>query len=429
MSRSTMLRVALAGALVLSAVGVLLWARGGPRATTHVRIATGQRGGTFLPLGETLARGFSEDVPGVRFEALESAGSVASIERLARGEVELALVSNHVPGSGAVRLIAVLYEETLQIVVRRDAGIATPFDLRGRRVSVGPLASGTESIAAAVLHHFGIGDSDFDRRNITPVDAAAALERGELDAAFVVAGMRTPIVDRLLARDDMELLSLGDPARMGSSLEGIRLDAPYFAIAAIPEHAYGRAPREPVGTITVRALLVARADLDPELVRRITESLFEHKVELATEQQLLSHLTESFDLALSPYALHEGADAYYRRDEPTVVTRHVDEISLALTIGALIWSGLSALGSARRRSHRDRIEARYEEALALAKRARDGESREARREAHAALVALRDRALAELASEKLDANDSFVVLMQYLGAQILEGDARQRDEG
>lgn len=403
--------------LGLALVVMVACGRGRPH---ELRIATGLRGGTFLPLGETLAHGFSHDVAGVRFTAIESPGSVASLEMLERNEAQMALVSNHVPASSAVRLIAVLYEETLQVVVRDDAAIATPFDLRGHRVSVGASGSGTESIANAVLHHFGIEEGSLDRRNTSTTDAADALERGELDAAFFVAGMRTPIIDRLLARTDLHLLSLGDPSRMGSSLEGIRLDAPYFAVAAIPEHAYGRQPSEPVGTITVRACLVVRSDLDDDLVYDVTQSLFDHKVELATEQRLLSHLSEDFDRALSPYALHPGADRYYRRSDPTFVQRHTDEISLALTVGALVWSALTALTSARRAWRRDRVEARMTEVQAIAMRGQKATTRPERQAAIDALVEARDKALAELAAEKLDANDSFVILQQYLAARIAE---------
>lgn len=405
----------------LAVLGLALWLGScGAARPTHLRIATGLRGGTFLPLGETLARGFSHDVRGATFEAIESPGSVASLEMLDRGEAELALVSNHVPASSHVRLVAVLYEETLQVIVRRETGIATPFDLRGRRVSVGAAGSGTESIAATVLHHFGIADGDLDRRNTTTTDAADQLERGELDAAFFVAGMRTPIVDRLLARGDMALLSLGSPGLVGGPLEGIRLDAPYFSVATIPVNAYGRLPTEPVGTITVRALLVARASLDEELVYRVTESLFDHKVELAAQQQLLAHLTEQFDRGLSPYALHAGADRYYRRDDPSFVQRYTDEISLFLTLAAILWSGLTALQSWRRVSRRDRVEERIAEVHAIAAKGAASRDPAERREAVRLLCAARDRAIAELAAEKLEPNESFVILQDYLARRITE---------
>jgi TRAP transporter TAXI family solute receptor len=413
-----------AAALVIFVALALVVAKalGGPSWPKQVRMATGQRGGTFLPLGETLSTGFAHDLAGTRFTALESPGGLASIAMLENGEAELALLSNHVRGASSLQLIAPLYEETLQIVVRSEAGIDTPHELVGKRVSVGADGSGTESIAEAILQHFGIADDALDRRNMALSDAVTALEAGQLDAAFIVAGMRTPAVDKLLRRGDMALLSLGEPGRVGSALEGIRLDAPFFALTAIPEHAYGRQPTAPVGTISVRALLVARGELDEDLVFAITESLFSHKVELSQQERLLSHLTERFDLALSPYPLHPGADRYYRRDEPTVVQKYINEISLALTIGALLWSAVTAFRAARRQAHRSRIETHYQRARAISESAGGGDSHEQLQEVRAQLVAARERALGELADEMLDANEGYLILQDYLSSRIAEID-------
>lgn len=410
-------------AVVLAALWLLVAQLRGPAWPKQVRLATGQRGGTFLPLGETLAAGFAHDLRGVEFSALESPGGQASIEMLAAGEAEFALLSNHVRGASSLRLVAPLYEETLQIVVRSDAGVTAPHHLVGKRVNVGADGSGTESIADAVLLHFGIADDALDRRNLALSDAVAALEAGQLDAAFIVAGMRTPAVDRLLGRDDMALLSLGEPGRVGSALDGIRLDAPFFAVTAIPEHAYGRRPTAPVGTISVRALLVARDDLPEDLVFAVTESLFSHKVELSIQERLLSHLSETFDLALSPYPLHPGADRYYRRDEPTVVQRYINEISLAITIGALLWSALTAARAARRQAHRSRIETHYQRARSIAETGRDA-APAALADVRDQLVAARERALGELADELLDANEGYLILQDYLTSRIAEIDRR-----
>lgn len=416
----------LAGAVLsaAAAIAALLIALREPGRPKLVRIATGTRGGTFLPLGTVLAEGLGDDLRGTTFRALESPGGVASVRMLESRRAELALLSNHVAGSGALRLIAPLYEETLQVVVRRGAGIATPFDLRGRRVSLGPRGSGTETIARAVLTHFGLSARDVRARHLSMQDAAEAFERSQLDAAFMVAGMRTPAVDRLLAQDGFALLSLGAPGEVGSALEGIRLDAPFFAVTTIPVHAYGRQPSEPVGTISVRALLVARADLPDDLVYAITESLFEHKVELSAENQLLAHLTERLDLSLSPYPLHPGADQYYRRAEPTFIERYVDEISLAITVGALLWSAAAALAAARRGRRRARIEERFRSARELAVRARSLDDPDAMRAARDQLVAFRERAIEDLAAEQLDANDAFVILQDYVTAQIAELERR-----
>jgi hypothetical protein len=157
--------------------------------------------------------------------------------------------------------------------------------------------------------------------------------------------------------------------------------------------------------------------LEPELVYRLTESLFAHKAELVREQRLLAHLDEHFDLSVSPYALHDGADQYLRRHEPTLLQRYTDQISLFITVAALVWSGVSAFQAARARRRKNRIEVRYHEALTIARRihASAGEERDA---AIAALHALHDTVLADLADERLDANEGFTVLQRYIESQL-----------
>jgi TRAP transporter TAXI family solute receptor len=383
-----------------------------------IRIATGMRGGTFLPLGQVLARTFTQGVPNVDARALESPGSPASVAMLEHGQVEMALVSNNTPGGDSVRLITPLYEETLQIVVRRAAAIHTPLDLRRHAVAIGAAGSGTEAIAWQVLGHFGIARTEVDARNLSFVAAADALERGEIDASFIVAGMRTPIVDRLLRRDDMELLSLGDTSRPGSAVEGIRIDAPFLIVSVIPEHAYGAQPAEPIGTISVKALLVARADLDDDLVREITSSLFAAKVRLAERERLLSRLSERFDPADSPFPIHPGADRYYRRDEPTFIQKYNDQIGLALTLGALVWSAFTALRAWRQRSRKGRIEDYYQDTRTAAAEVREGATVDQVRAAQRRLEEIRSRAFEELMGERLEANESFTILQDYLSAEL-----------
>jgi len=392
------------------------------RAKVQLRIATGQRGGTFLPLGEELARAFAADIKGLSPTVLESPGSNASVGMLERGEVEIALVSSNSQPGERVTLIAPLYPESLQIVVRKSANVGAPGDLAGKRISIGPSGSGTETIAFQVLHHFGLKGDKVQARNMNLLDAVAALEGGTLDVAFIVAGLGAPAVERLLARDDMELLSLGDPDKRGSALEGIGVDAPYLLPGVIPELVYGTVPKNPVGTISVRALLVARKDLDEQLVHDLTASLFHAKVKLAEKERLVARLTEKFDPSESPFPLHAGADRYYRRDEPSLIAKYSDQISLAITVGALVWSAFLALHAWRKNRLKGRIEVYFERLAELTHVVRDSKTPEERSSALERVRDLEARALRELAAERLEAGPSFRVLQE--GLRTLEEDVR-----
>src|SRR5205823_5687892 len=121
-------------ALALAAVVSALTAYRRHHALRTIRIATGLRGGTFLPLGTELAAAFRRDVPRVVTRVLESPGGAATVAMLQRREVDLALLSNNTRGDDTIQLVAPLYEETLQVVARRDARVAAPLDLRGKRV-------------------------------------------------------------------------------------------------------------------------------------------------------------------------------------------------------------------------------------------------------------------------------------------------------
>lgn len=398
---------------------------------TPLRIATGQQGGTFLPLGTELATDVNHDHPGIKMTALESKGSPFSIDMLEKGEAELALVSNNSKGQEFegehVRLIAPLYQETLQIVVRDGAKIEKPADLAGKHIAIGPSASGTETIAWQVLNHFGLDKAKVNAVNQTPIESAAHLEKGELDALFIVAGLRAPVVERLLGRPDMTLLSLGAPDKVGGPLDGIHIDAPYLLTSVIPERTYGDKPAEPVGTVGVRALLVVREDVDEDIVFELTDALFENKLHLAQKEKLLSGLTEKFDPGEEPYPVHPGADRYLRRNEPSIVERNIDMISLVLALGGIAWSGITALAAWRKQSTKGRIELYFSNLAELTTRSRQATTLFEVEDLLGALNETKSKALAELANERLEANDAFRVLQE--GLRAIEDDlVRARNE-
>jgi uncharacterized protein len=397
--------------VVLAALSIALFIQRRGRVTT-LRIATGQKGGTFLPLGEELAANINrERGKTMKASAVESSGSPFSVDLLEKKEVELALVSNNTQKGEHVRLIAPLYPETLQVVVR--AGIATPKDLAGKRVAIGPAGSGTETIATQVLDHFGIRQK-ITALNLSAMEAATQIEKGEIDAVFVVAGLRAPIVERLLARDDLALLSLGAPDKVGGSLDGIHIDAPFLLASVIPERTYGDKPAEPVGTMSVKALLVARDDLEDDVVYDLAQSLFSNKLRLSSKEKLLSHLSEKFDPADSPYPLHPGADRYLRRNQPSVFEQNTDFASLLVTLCAILWSGISAFRAWRRRSQKSRIEHYFADVAELSKKVHAAKDKE---ELATLLKTVNDteaRALSELAAERLEPNDAFRVLQEAL---------------
>jgi hypothetical protein len=150
--------------------------------------------------------------------------------------------------------------------------------------------------------------------------------------------------------------------------------------------------------------------------------VFRAKVKLAEKEQMLARLTEKFDPSEAPFPLHPGAERYYRRDEPSLIAKYSDQISLAITIGALIWSAFLGLHAWRKNRLKGRIEIYFERLAELTNVVRDSKTPEERTSALGLVRALEAQALRELAAERLEAGPSFRVLQE--GLRTLEDDMR-----
>ena len=70
------------------------------------------------------------------------------------------------------RVLAGLYTEACQIVVRKDSGIKSLDDLQGKTISIGEAESGTERNASQILQVSGLASPITETVNLTYIEAA-----------------------------------------------------------------------------------------------------------------------------------------------------------------------------------------------------------------------------------------------------------------
>jgi hypothetical protein len=131
---------------------------------------------------------------------------------------------------------------------------------------------------------------------------------------------------------------------------------------------------------------------------------------------------------VSAYALHPGADGYLRRDEPSFVSKYTDQLSLGLTVAAILWSGLTAINAWRRTRNKNRIDVFYEEARVIADDALAEPTEQGLAAARRKLMASQERAMTELSLERLDASEGFVILLLYVDSRLRELDRALQEQ-
>lgn len=324
------------GAWVVAAA-LALWAGNATAQAADVtffRIGTGSTGGTYFPIGGLIANGISHPpgsrpceeggscgVPGLVAVAQSTQGSVDNVAGIASGALESGLAQADIAfwaykGEGPyaksgpiedLRAIANLYPESIHIVVRRDAGIETIKDLRGKRVGLGAEESGTRVDAGIVLAAYGLSERNIRGVLVGPAQGADLLRAGELDAFFFVAGAPTNAITDLSENVAIDLLSIGD-----EMAEKIIADFPFFARGEIRAGVYDGVGR--VATLDVGAQWLTRADMDPELVYGLTRALWHPSTQrlLARGHPEAANITLETALDGVAIPLHPGAERYYR---------------------------------------------------------------------------------------------------------------------
>lgn len=413
-------------AVLAIAVGVYLY-RTISQEVAHqsIGIATGPPSGSYYAVGMALLRLFDNTAAFPAVEVMITDGSVENTKLMTDPDVDvdLAFVQGDETLSADARLITVLYEESLHILISRNAAqeISSIFDLQGKRVALGLAGSGNRALSQRVLRHFGVipGEAMF----LSPSQAAEGLVDGSVDAALIVAAIPSQLIHDLAQQGAVRFLSLGSDGEKGGETHALELLFPGLKRAIIPRGTYGRLPLRPISTIGVDALLVAPVDLPSLLVRAITTLIFANRAGLA-ELEAGDYIPariirENYDPANVIVPYHPGAVAYYRREEPPFFVEYAEALSLALTLLLAIYSGYIAFRELVRRRMKNRVDAFLLEAERLASNVQSM-ALEDLLVRQATMEALRRAAFADLVAERLLADEAFTILQSHLRDELSE---------
>ena len=311
MKRKQLFVIALTLTALLASAGIALAAK------AFVSIATGGTAGTYFPIGGAIAQAVSK-AGALQATAETGNASVANINLIAKGDIEIAFVQNDIAywafkgeqmfkqPLANVRAVAALYPEHIQVILAKDAGIKKVEDMKGKRVGVGAPGSGTEGDAKAIMSLAGLQYADMKVDFLDFGQTTTRFKDNQIDAGFVVAGYPTASVMDLALTKDIALLSFDD-----AFLAKLSKAHPYFVASHIPGKTY-RGVDNDVKTPAVMAILVTHDKVADDVIYNFTKGMFDNIADVHISHAKAKEITLKTALDGLTVPLHPGAAKYFK---------------------------------------------------------------------------------------------------------------------
>lgn len=286
-----------------------------PLVEKTLRLATGTPSGVYNPIGKGLAEVVNEALPNVQIEVLVTDGSLDNIKRLDGGDVQLALVQNDVAfhavrtdralGHRSDKIVGVtsLYQEVVQIVVRKTSEIHKIEDLRDKAVNLDP--SSGEFSSKILFDHFQVKLDTRKVSNFKTEEAVKRMKDGQLAAMVIWRALPAPFLKDLFASGGFELIPI-------QGVSGLHLSYPYYTPAMIPARTYPPQNAD-VPTVGVQAILVAARTVEASVIEDLLRAIFENTQALMAHHPRAKEITLETARVGMPLDLHPGAKAYFSK--------------------------------------------------------------------------------------------------------------------
>ena len=249
-----------------------------PEPPRRITITTGSEAGAYYAYARRYAAVLA--ARGITLEVMTSAGSHQNLERLEKGEADVAFVQGGIvvrtsseddDEPGPLRSLGSVAYEPVWVFYRGEQRVDKLYQLAGRRVAVGEDGSGIRGLALQLLEANDIKPDSPDLLPLAGLTAAEALQQSEIDAAFIVAAQEAPVVQVMLRSPGLRVVGL-------SQADAYLRRFPFLSKVVLPRGVVDLVrdvPPRDTALLATTANVIVRDDLHPALASLLLQAMTE----------------------------------------------------------------------------------------------------------------------------------------------------------
>lgn len=246
-----------------------------PAPPRQLTITTGGESGAYYLFAKRYSTILARS--GVTLDVKTSAGSYQNLDRIVKGEADVALVQGGISppkfGDDDVELTSLgsIAYEPVWVFYRGEQTYDKLHQLAGKRLAVGAEGSGVRGMALQLLE---ANEIPTDSKHLLPLaglNAAEALQQGKIDAAFIIAAPEAPVVQVLLRSPGVRVMSF-------SQADAYTRHFPFLSKIILPRGAIDLVrDNPPVDTVLLAttANIIVSTDLHPALASLLLQAMSE----------------------------------------------------------------------------------------------------------------------------------------------------------
>jgi uncharacterized protein len=285
----------------------------------RISVGSGSTSGALYPMFGAISELVNTKVPGVKMTVEVTAASVENLRLAQSGQIEFWSAGGDVTKRAVegqkpfpfkfdkIRSVGWMHGSMTQFVARKGLGIKSLYDLKGKKVGVGPPGSGGEETFRWILEVHGMSYNDFSAYKLSYAEEVAAMQDRRIDAAIFQLGVPASAIVDLTMSLEIELIPIAE-----KEAKVFTEKYPLFFYQKIPAGTYKGQTQDVMGLNPLGAW-GARADIPEDLVYNVMKVVHDNLKQLAAVQ--INFRDWQFDPSIAKAApLHPGAIRFYKEN-------------------------------------------------------------------------------------------------------------------
>lgn len=296
----------------------------------YLAFGGGPTGGTFNFFANKMASIISVKYDWLDVSPRGSGGSGENLRTLNLNGVDVGIVysgdaflgrNGKLPGDpmlyDKVRAVSFLYGAPAQLVVRKNSGIKSAYDLEGKSVAIGNPGSGAALSAERFFTHIGMWDK-IKYRKQGYSKAAADFIAGDIDAFWVLVGYPNSSIIEAASQARISLVNLHEDAIKSGFYDVY----PFYSKVEIPPHTYV-GQEEATFSFQDSSLWCASEKLDAQIVYDCLKAIYSAQglKDMVTAHKAARNMSLENGLKGASIPLHPGAVTFWKEQGVDVPAR------------------------------------------------------------------------------------------------------------